>query len=214
VALDHDMQLCVHAIGDRANREILDLYERVWDGEPRPDLRWRIEHVQHLSPEDIPRFAEMGVIASMQGVHCTSDAGWVPQRLGERRSAEGAYVWRDLLDSGAIVINGTDTAVEDVDPVANFYSSVTRRLPDGRLFYPEQRMTRTEALESYTMDAAYAAFEEETKGSLTPGKLADVVVLSQDILTVPDDRIPDTEVLYTIVGGEVLHRVDDVGGDG
>jgi predicted amidohydrolase YtcJ len=214
VALDHDMQLCVHAIGDRANREILDLYERVWDGRPRPDLRWRIEHVQHLSPEDIPRFAEMGVIASMQGVHCTSDAGWVPQRLGQRRSAEGAYVWRDLLDSGAIVINGTDTAVEDVDPIANFYASVTRRLPDGSQFYPEQRMTRTEALKSYTIDAAYAAFEEQIKGSLTPGKLADIVVLSQDILTVPDDRIPEIAVLYTIVGGEIVHRADDVGGGG
>jgi predicted amidohydrolase YtcJ len=142
----------------------------------------------------------------MQGVHCTSDGPWVPRRLGAERSAEGAYVWRRLIDSGAVVTNGTDTPVEDVDPIANFHAAVTRRMPDGRAFYPDQRMTRPEALRAATIDAAFAAFEEDAKGSLRPGKLADVTVLSRDILTVAEELIPDTEVAYTIVGGRVLYQ--------
>jgi predicted amidohydrolase YtcJ len=209
IALEHGLQLCVHAIGDRGNRETLDLFQRLFEERGAgDDLRWRIEHAQHLATEDIPRFAQLGVVASMQGIHCTSDGPWVPQRLGARRAAEGAYVWRSLIDSGALVCNGTDTPVEDVDPIANFYASVTRNTPRDGAFHPEQRMTRQEALRSYTINAARAAFEEQVKGSLTPGKLADVVVLSQDILAVPDERIPETEVLYTIVGGEVRYRRD------
>jgi len=207
IAIEHGFQLAVHAIGDRGNRETLDLFQRAFARSPDAgDLRWRIEHAQHLSPADVPRFAELGVIASMQGVHCTSDGTWVPLRLGSKRSAEGAYVWRKLIDSGAVVSNGTDTPVEDVAPLANYHSSVTRRLSNGELFYPEQRMTRVEALRSYTIHAAYAAFEEEEKGSLRPGKLADVTVLSEDILTVAEERIPHTEVLYTIVGGHVMYE--------
>ena len=210
IAVEHDFQLCVHAIGDRGNREILDLYEQIFALHPeRDDLRWRIEHAQHLHPDDIPRFAELGVIASMQGVHCTSDGPWVPLRLGQTRSEQGAYVWRELIDSGAVVSNGTDAPVEDVDPVANFHATVTRRMGDGRAFYPEQRMTRHEALRAATIDAAYAAFEEGIKGSLEPGKLADVTVLSHDILTVPEEDIPGTEVVYTIVGGRVLYARPD-----
>jgi predicted amidohydrolase YtcJ len=206
IALEHDLQLCVHAIGDRGNRETLDLYERVFAAQPeRADRRWRVEHAQHLHPDDIPRFAELGVIASMQGIHCTSDGPWVPTRLGEERASNGAYVWRSLIDSGATVSNGTDAPVEDVDPIPNFHALVTRRTADG-VFFGDQRMTRIEALEAYTINAAYAAFEDGIKGSLTPGKLADVVVLSQDILTVPDDEILQTEVLYTIVGGELLYQ--------
>ncbi len=209
IALDHGLQLCVHAIGDRANRETLDLFERTFEAHPdKRDLRWRVEHAQHLHPSDVPRFAELGVIASMQGVHCTSDGPWVPLRLGDERSANGAYLWRDLVDSGAVVSNGTDAPVEDVDPIANFHASVTRRMSNGEAFYPEQRMTRMEALRSYTIDAAYAAFEEQIKGSLTPGKLADVTVLSQDIMTIPEDEIPQTEVVYTIVGGKVSYRAE------
>jgi len=207
IAIDNGLQLCVHAIGDRANREALDVFERAFDAHPdKKDLRWRIEHAQHLNPGDIPRFAELGVVASMQGIHCTSDGPWVPQRLGEERAAEGAYMWRALLDSGAIVSNGTDAPVEDVDPIASFYASVTRRMADGREFYPEQRMSREEALRSYTINAAHAAFEEEIKGSLTPGKLADVTVLSRDIMTVPEEEILDAEVVFTIVGGKVAYR--------
>jgi predicted amidohydrolase YtcJ len=207
LALQHDYQLCVHAIGDRANRETLNLFEEALRESPgKGERRWRVEHAQHLHPADIPRFAKLGVIASMQGIHCTSDAVYVLQRLGTRRAAEGAYVWQSLLKTGAVVSNGTDAPVEDVDPIACYYASVTRRLPSGTTFFPEQKMTREQALRSYTVSAAYAAFEEDIKGSLAPGKLADVVVLSQDLLTVPDDKLLDTRVLYTIVGGKVLYQ--------
>jgi predicted amidohydrolase YtcJ len=207
LALRHGFQLCVHAIGDRGNRETLDLFEAAFASHPNArDLRFRIEHAQHLSPEDIPRFAKLGVIASMQGVHATSDGPWVEPKLGEKRATEGAYVWRSLLDSGAVVINGTDAPVEDVDPIASFYASVTRKMASSKPFHPEQRMTREEALRSYTLSAAYAAFEEDVKGSLTVGKLADVTVLSKDILRVPEEEIRDAEVLYTIVGGDVKYE--------
>ncbi len=205
LAREHDFQLCVHAIGDRANRETLDLFERVLAGDRT--RRWRVEHAQHLHPDDVPRFAELGVIASMQAVHCTSDGPWVPDRLGEQRSAQGAYVWRDLIDSGAVVTNGTDAPVEDVDPIASFHASVTRRMANGEVFYGDQRMTREEALRSYTIDAAYAAFEEGEKGSLEVGKYADLTVLSRDILTIPEEEIPGTRVVYTIVGGRLAYRL-------
>ena len=207
LAAEHGYQLCVHAIGDRANREVLDIFEKTFSENPdMKDPRWRIEHAQHLSGADIPRLAELGVIASMQGVHCTSDGPWVIQRLGRKRAEEGAYVWQKLLESGALVTNGTDAPVEDVDPIRCFYASVTRRLPDGSVFFPDQRMSRMEALRSYTINCAKAAFEEDIKGSLTPGKLADVVVLSKDILTVPEEEILAARVLYTIVGGKVVYE--------
>jgi predicted amidohydrolase YtcJ len=204
LAIAHGYQLCVHAIGDRANREVLNIYESVFREHPeRKDLRWRIEHAQHLSAADIPRFGQLGVIAAMQGIHCTSDAPFVILRLGPKRAEEGAYVWQKLMKTGAIVGNGTDAPVEDVSPIACFYASVTRKAKDGSVFYPGQRMTRQEALRSYTWNNAYAAFEEKLKGSLEIGKLADITVLSRDILTIPDDEIPATDVLYTIVDGKV-----------
>ena len=207
LALRHDYQLCVHAIGDRANRELLNIYEEAFRRKPaETSRRWRVEHAQHLHPGDIPRFAELGVIAAMQGVHATSDAPYVVKRLGQRRAAEGAYVWRSLIEAGATIVNGTDVPVEDVDPIACFYASVTRKLRSGETFFPEQRMTRDEALRSYTINAAYAAFEEDVKGSLTPGKLADIVVLSNDLLTCPEEEIFKTKVVYTIVGGKVLYE--------
>jgi hypothetical protein len=207
LAIEHGYQLCIHAIGDRANREVLDVYEETFAAHPdASDLRWRIEHAQHVDPADVPRFAELGVIAAMQGVHCTSDGPWVPDRLGEERAAATSYVWRTLLDAGATIANGTDAPVEDVSPVASFHASVTRRMAGGEAFHPEQAMTRQEALASYTLGAAYAVFQEDVKGSLEAGKLADVTVLSRDILEVPADEIPGTEVLYTIVGGEVAYR--------
>jgi predicted amidohydrolase YtcJ len=207
LAMQNGLQICVHAIGDRANRETLDLYARVFARYPdRTGLRWRIEHAQHLHPADIPRFAELGVIPAMQGIHCTSDAPYVTARLGSLRAQEGAYVWRSLIQSGATIVNGTDTPVEDVDPVQNFYASVTRKLKDGSSFYPDQRMTRMEALRSYTLDAAYGAFEEELKGSLSPGKLADITILSDNILTVPEEAIPSVHVVTTILGGTVVYE--------
>lgn len=204
LALANGYQLCVHAIGDRANREVLNIYEKALAG--RRDLRWRIEHAQHLNPADIPRFAQLGVFAMMQGIHCTSDAPMVIPRLGAKRAEEGAYVWQSLMKSGAHVGNGTDTPVEDVSPIACYYASVTRRLKDGTTFYPSQKMSRMEALRSYTVENAYAAFEEGLKGTLQVGKLGDVTVLSQDILTVPDDRILNTQIEYTIVGGKVVYQ--------
>jgi predicted amidohydrolase YtcJ len=207
IAIEHGYQLNTHAIGDRANREVLNAYEAAFRANPgKKDLRWRIEHAQHLDPADQPRFAQLGVIASMQAIHATSDGPWVPKRIGEKRAREGAYVWRNLINSGAVVTNGTDTPVEDIDPIANFYAAVTRRMADGSFFYPEQKMTREEALKSYTVNNAYAAFEENLKGSLAPGKLADITVLSRDILTVPDDSIPGTRVVYTIIGGQVKYQ--------
>ncbi|MCH7473720.1 MAG: amidohydrolase family protein [Gemmatimonadetes bacterium] len=206
LAMQHDYQLAVHAIGDRGNRETLDIYQRVFAAHPdETGLRWRIEHAQHLHPDDIPRFGQMGVIASMEAIHATSDAPWVVPRLGERRAREGAYVWQSLLQSGAVVTNGTDAPVEDVDPIASFYASVARRDNNGNAFYPDQRMSRMEALRSYTLSGAHAAFEEDIKGSLTPGKLADITVLSKDIMTIPEEEIPSTEVVYTIVGGKVMY---------
>jgi predicted amidohydrolase YtcJ len=207
LAQKYDFQLCVHAIGDRANREILNLFEDAFRRQPSTtSRRWRVEHAQHLHSDDIPRFAQLGVIASMQGVHCTSDAPFVIKRLGHQRAAEGAYVWQSLIQSGAIVVNGSDAPVEDVDPIACFYASVTRELPSGAIFFPEQRMTREQALRSYTLNAAYAAFEEHIKGSLSPRKLADIAVLSEDIMTCPDEEILKAKVVYTIVGGEVLYK--------
>ncbi|MCP4902363.1 MAG: amidohydrolase [bacterium] len=204
IAIEHGFQVNTHAIGDRANREVLDIYQQVLDAQPdKTSLRWRVEHAQHLHRDDLPRFAELGVIPAMQGIHCTSDGPWVLKRLGAERAESGAYLWRDLIDSGAVVTNGTDCPVEDIDPIASYHATVTRLMPNGEFFFPGQKMTRQEALCSYTLNNAYAAFEENIKGSLTPGKFADIVVLSRDILTIPDDQILNTKVDYTIVGGEI-----------
>ena len=207
LAMQHGYQLCVHAIGDRANRETLNIFEEAFKAHPdKKDLRWRVEHAQHLNPADIPRFGALGVIASMEGVHCTSDAPYVLARLGPKRAEEGAYVWQKLMKSGAVVTNGTDAPVEDVDPIASYYATVSRKLKDGSVFYPDQRMSRTEALRSYTLNGAFAAFEESSRGSLKAGKYADMVVLSKDILTIAEDDIPSAQVVYTIVGGKVRYR--------
>ncbi len=207
LAAANGVQLGVHAIGDRANRESLDIFEATFKANPSvTDWRWRIEHAQHLSAADIPRFGQLGVIASMQGIHATSDGPYVRARLGEARVAEGGYVWQKLMKSGAIVSNGTDVPVERIDPMPNFHATITRKLKDGSLFYPDQRMSREEALKSYTWNAAYAAKEEMLKGSLAVGKLADITVLTKDIMTVPEDEIPATDVVYTIVGGKVMYR--------
>lgn len=207
LCLEHNMQLCVHAIGDRANREVLNIFEEKFADRPEAkNLRWRIEHAQHLDPSDIPRFAELGVIAAMQGIHCTSDAPFVVKRLGEQRAREGAYPWRSLLDAGAVVGNGTDAPVEDVDPIESLYASVTRKRVDtGLEFFPEQAMTRAEAIRSYTLSNAYAAFEEDKKGSLEAGKYADLVVLSENLLDCADEEIMDTRILLTIVDGKIKY---------
>jgi predicted amidohydrolase YtcJ len=208
LSIKYDYQVAVHAIGDRGNRETLNIYEDTFKKHPEKnsrDLRWRIEHAQHLSAADIPRFGRLGVIASMEGIHCTSDAPYVLARLGPKRAEEGAYVWQKLMKSGAVIANGTDAPVEDIDPIPSFYASVSRRLKDGTVFYPEQRMSRMEALRSYTINAAFAGFDEGIKGSLAAGKLADITVFSKDLMTVPEDQIPSARVLFTIVGGKVQY---------
>ncbi len=206
-AIKHGFQVNTHAIGDRANREVLDIYESVFDSAGAgAELRWRIEHAQHVHPDDIPRFAELGILASMQGVHATSDAPWIPLRLGNTRAEERTYLWRSFIDAGVPINNGTDVPVEDIDPLASFHSSVTRLTADGSIFYPEQNMTRTEALRSYTINNAYASFEEQYKGSLEVGKLGDVVVIDRDILTVPDTELAEAHVDITIVGGVVRYE--------
>lgn len=207
LAVKHGYQLATHAIGDRANRETLNLYEYAWRraGVDGRKSRWRIEHSQHVDPQDVPRFAELGVIAAMQGVHATSDGPWIPSRLGADRSAATSYVWRDLIGSGALVTNGTDAPVENLSAIASYYATVSRMTSNGERFNPEQAMTREEALSSYTINNAIAAFEEDMKGTLTPGKLADIVVLSQNILEVSEAELPRTQVEMTIVGGEVKY---------
>jgi len=206
LAIEHGYQFAMHAIGDRGNRETLDMFQWAFDNNPdEEDLRWRIEHAQNLHPDDIPRFENMQVIAAMQGVHATSDGPWIADRLGQERVERGAYVWRDLIDAGVIIGNGTDAPVEDVDPIASYYSSVSRMMSNGEVLTPRQKMTRMEALRSYTINNAYAGFEEDIKGSLEVGKLADITVLDRDILTIPEEDIPNTAISYTIVGGEVMY---------
>jgi len=210
LAAKHGFQMCTHAIGDRGNREILDIYQKIYENNPdQKDLRWRVEHAQHLSIKDIPRFAELGIIAAMQTNHCTSDGPWVPKRIGKQRSEEGAYVWQKLINSGAVIANGTDAPVEEINPLKNYFSAITREMANGETFTPSQCMSRMEALESYTINGAFAGFEENIKGSIATGKLADLTVLSGDILTISEDKIPKTKVLYTIVGGKVLYRAND-----
>ena len=202
----NNLQLCVHAIGDRANREVINIYAEQIQNDKTKDHRWRVEHAQHVNPVEIPRFKEWNVLASMQGIHCTSDAPFVPKRLGDKRSEEGAYVWQSFLKAGVPVNNGTDVPVEDEDPIANFYASVTRKLKDGSEFYPAQKMTREQALYSYTIANAYAAFQEKDKGSLEVGKYADIVILSNNLMTCKDEEIKSTKIVTTIVGGKVKYK--------
>lgn len=206
LCVENGLQFSVHAIGDSANRIALDIYESAFDDtEKLKEARWRIEHAQHLHPDDIPRFGELGILASMQGIHCASDAPFVPTRLGEQRSQEGAYVWRSLINTGARINNGTDVPVESIQPFESLYASVARKLPQAeKAFYPDQAMTRLEALQSYTINNAYAAFEEKTKGSIKKGKRADIIILDRNLLICPDEDILDTQVLKTLVGGKVV----------
>jgi predicted amidohydrolase YtcJ len=207
LALRHGFQLNTHAIGDRANREVLDVYERAFKAHPGTrDPRWRIEHAQHIAPADLPRFKQLGVVASMQGIHTISDAPWIPAKLGPARAKSESYLFRSLWDEGVVVTNGTDTPIEDVNPIPSFYGMVSRTAKDGSVFVPEQRLTRAEALRAYTLNNAYSSFMEKELGSITPGKYADLVVLSKDIMTIPEREIPSAKVVYAIVGGRVKYE--------
>ncbi|MDR7132032.1 putative amidohydrolase YtcJ [Algoriphagus sp. 4150] len=209
-AIPAGFQVCAHAIGDRANQEILDRYEAAFTNHPNANnLRFRIEHAQHIHPDDIPRFGELGVIAAMQAIHLSSDRPWAIDRLGEKRIIDGAYVWQKLMQSGAVVTNGTDAPVEPVDPIPSFYASVTRKtlqgLPEGG-YEGDQKMTREEALKAYTLDGAFAEFDEDFKGSIEVGKAADFTVFDKNIMEIPEDEILDTKVAMTVVGGKVVYK--------
>lgn len=209
-ALKSGFQVCAHAIGDRANQEILNRYEQAINENPGvKDHRFRIEHAQHLHPNDIPRFGKLGVIPAMQAIHMSSDRPWAIERLGEKRIKEGAYMWQSLLKSGAVIVNGTDAPVEPLNPIPSFYASVTRKTlkgePEGG-YEPEEKMTRAQALRSYTLDAAYGAFEENIKGSIEKGKLADLVVFTENIMEAEEMDILKAEVAMTIVDGKVVYK--------
>lgn len=207
-AFETNFQVGVHAIGDRGNREVLNIFDEVFEGKDQ-GVRFRIEHAQHIAASDIPRFGALGVIASVQGIHMSSDRPWAIDRLGAERIQEGAYVWRKLLDSGAILVNGTDVPVEPITPMASFYALVTRQTlagtPEGG-YEPSQKLSRFEALKSYTLDAAYGAFEDHLKGSIEVGKLADFTVFNQNLMTVADDQLLDTRVVMTIVAGKTVFK--------
>jgi predicted amidohydrolase YtcJ len=203
-------QTCIHAIGDRANRIVMDTFERVQKEVPGSRaLRMRNEHAQILDATEIPRFGKLNVIASMQSTHATSDLPWAPARLGPQRIEEGAYVWQKVMKSGGILANGSDFPVEEPNPMLGIYAAITRQDESGNppnAWQPDERMSREETLKSFTINGAYAAHAEKDLGSLTPGKLADLVVLSKDVMTVPAKEILTTTVTTTVIGGKVVHE--------
>ena len=217
-ALRLGIQVETHAIGDRANRTILDLYEEAFKAVPPNDRkvkepRWRVEHAQILSPSDIPRFAKLGVIPSMQPSHAISDLFFARARLGEKRLA-GAYAWQSLLKTGAIIAAGSDAPVERGEPMIEFYAAVARKSRDGFSgpgWHPEQAVTRDQALKMLTRWPAFAAFEERDKGSIETGKLADLTILSDDIMKIPEPEILRTRCLMTVVGGEIVYDSGEIG---
>jgi len=203
------IQICIHAIGDRAIAEILDMYERL-GGANAATHRFRIEHAQHMRPQDFARFAKLGIIASMQPYHAIDDGRWAEKRLGPER-LKWSYAWRSMLDAGAPLAFGSDWPVAPLSPILGIYAAVTRATLDGKHpdgWFPEQRLTVEEALRGYTQGSAYAAFQENEKGTIAPGKLGDVVVLSDDLFTIPPAKIKDTHVIMTIVGGKIVYEVD------
>jgi predicted amidohydrolase YtcJ len=203
-------QTCIHAIGDRGNRVAMDVFERVQREVPGArDLRMRNEHAQILDAAEIPRFARLNVIASMQATHATSDMPWVPARIGPERTAEGAYVWQRLIKSGVVLANGSDFPVEEPNPMLGFYAAITRQDPSGNPpegWMPEERLSRDEMLQSFTRNAAYAAHAENDLGTLEVGRLADMVTLDRNVMTVPPSEILKATVQMTIIGGEVVYQ--------
>ena len=201
------IQICTHAIGDRAISSLLDIYERI-GGEHPAEHRFRVEHAQHVRPEDFARFGKLGIVASMQPYHAIDDGRWAEKRIGHER-ARSSYAWKSMLDAGARLAFGSDWPVAPLDPLSGIYAAVTRATLDGKNpggWFPEQRLTVEEAFRAYTLGAAYAAFQEKEKGTISPGKLADVVVLSEDLFRIPPERIKDVRVEITLVGGRVVYQ--------
>lgn len=211
LAMQHGYQMAIQGIGDRAYRELLNIYEAEFEKHPdKTDLRWRIEHAQVIHPDDIARTVELGIIPAVQGIFACSDGPWVVERLGEQRTRERGYIFNTLAEAGLVPTNGTDPPVDEISPIGSFHCSVTRELADGTVFYSEEAYPRDRALYSYTMGNAIAAFEEDIKGSITPGKLADLAILSQNILEVPNDALLDTEITMTMVGGKIRYRDGEI----
>jgi predicted amidohydrolase YtcJ len=210
-AAQAQIQLAIHAIGDRANAEMLDIFERVGgDEEEARAHRFRIEHAQHVRPQDFARFARLGVIASMQPYHAIDDGRWAEKRIGQER-ARSSYAWRSMLEAGAPLAFGTDWPVAPLNPLLGIYAAVTRATLDGKHpqgWIPQERLSVEEALRAYTYGSAYAAFEEREKGTITPGKLGDIVVLSDDIFQIPPEKIKDVRVVLTVVGGKIVYQTD------
>jgi predicted amidohydrolase YtcJ len=212
LALKNGIQVETHAIGDRANRRILDLYEQALKTVPPGERkvgepRWRVEHAQIVNPADIPRFARLGVIPSMQASHAIGDLFFAPSRLGLQR-LEGAYAWQSFIKSGSIIAGGSDAPVERGEPMIEFYAATARKSMKGESsegWHPEQALSREQALKMFTLWAAFAAFEEKLKGTIEPGKLADFTVLSADIMKIPEPEILQTRCLMTVIGGEVVY---------
>lgn len=210
-ALENGFQMSVHAIGDKANRMTLNAYERAIKATGKTGARLRIEHSQILAPEDIPRFKELEVLPSMQPTHCTSDMPWAIDRVGEER-AKGAYAWRSLLETGVIIPCGSDFPVEKIEPLRGFYSAVTRKHEDGQPengYFPDQVMTRQEALKGFTIWAAYSGFMENVVGSLEVGKKADLIIMDRDIMKVPEEKILGSVVLKTFVDGKLVYSKEN-----
>jgi predicted amidohydrolase YtcJ len=211
-ALRRGIQVETHALGDRANRLILDLYAQAFKAVPADERkirepRWRIEHAQIVDPDDIPRFAKLGVIPSMQPSHAISDLFFAPARLGMDRLV-GAYAWQSFLKSGCIIAGGSDAPVERGEPMIEFYAAVARKSikgESGEGWHPEQAVSREDALKMFTIWPAYAAFEEKDKGSIEVGKLADFTVLSRDIMKIPEAEILETQNEMTVIGGEIIY---------
>jgi predicted amidohydrolase YtcJ len=202
------LQIAIHAIGDRANHIILDIMEKVIaDGGPR-DRRWRIEHAQHLIPQDFARFAKMGVIASMQPYHAIDDGRWAERKIGKER-AQSTYAFKSFLDADVLLAFGSDWTVAPLDPISGIYAAVTRRTLDGKNldgWIPEQKISLEEAIKGYTINGAYTEFSERVKGSIQEGKFADLVVLSQNLFEIPPENIHETEVFATVFNGEIIYQ--------
>jgi len=210
LALGHGYQVAIHAIGDGANRRALDIYEEAFARHPEEnrDARFRIEHSQILHPDDVPRFAELGVTAAMQGIHSTSDGPWTPTRLGVQRSHDEAFPFRPLQESGALIVNGTDSPVERISPFASMAGMTVGLMINGEVFNPHHLLTRQQALAAYTINPAIAAFEEDLRGSIVVGKLADFTITTENPLMVAPDQLADTHVEMTIVGGEIVYTAE------
>ena len=211
-AFERGLQVRVHAIGDSANHGTLDVFERVFGGRAQPEARWAIEHAQIVRPDDIPRFARLGVVASMQPTHATSDGPWAETRLGPERVTWG-YAWRDFMKAGVRMVSGSDFPVESANPMLGLYAAITRRDLDGKLpaggWFPAQRMTPAEALESFTAAGAWLAFREKDLGTLEVGKQADFVVLDRDVIGGSPEEIPRAKVLWTVVGGRTAFELKE-----